>query len=94
MQKLIIKSNDWIEFPQDIIDNAPSSGPFDDYAEHLVNNVFDVETTLQDTIDILKPFGAWENSELQDLDDNIARILWLAILNCKENETNIFYLGE
>jgi len=40
-EKLVFKYGEEIELPQDIIDDAPSQGAFDDYADYLVNR-FDV----------------------------------------------------
>ena len=91
-ETLIFKINREIELPQDIIDDAPNQGPFDDYAEYLVNR-FNIEMSLNDSIKYLKEFGAWDLSEMQDLDTNILRVLWIACLDCKENKTNYFYMG-
>lgn len=35
-----------------------------------------------------------DDSELQNLEDNIKRILWVTICDCKEQETTWAYLGE
>lgn len=92
MKTLTFKLNEETEFPQDLIDDAPSQGPFDEYAEYIIEN-FHIEMSLEDSIKFLKEYGAWDNEELQDLDRNIERVLWLSILDCKENNTNYFYMG-
>jgi len=92
MKTLIFKINTDIELPQNIINDAPYQGPFDDYAEYLLET-YNIEVSLDDSIQYLKEYGAWTLEELQDLELNKARILWLACLNCKENNTNYFYMG-
>lgn len=81
------------EIPQGLIDEAPKTGPFDEFAEYILDT-HEVEVSLSDSIKILRPYGAWEMDELQDLDTNKARLLWLSILDCKENKTNWWYAGE
>ena len=93
MRKIIkFELNRETELPQDMIDDAPSTGPFDDYADYLLDH-YDIEVSLADSIAYLKEFGAWDNNELQELELNKARILWQACLNCKEENTNYFYMG-
>lgn len=81
------------EFEQSLIDDAPQSGPFDEYADWILQT-YDVRVSLTDSIKLLKPYGAWDDSELQDLETNKARLLWVAILDCKEQNTNFYYGGE
>jgi hypothetical protein len=89
---IVYKLNQEMELPQNVIDDAPLSGPFDDYADYLLKT-YDVQVTLADSIAFLREYGAWDESELQNSDDNKARILWLSCLDCKENETPYFYMG-
>lgn len=91
--KLSFKLNQETKLPKRVIDDAPMQGPFDDYAEYLLG-IYDVQVSLADSIEFLRRYGAWEDSELQDLETNKARILWLACLDCKERETRYFYMGE
>jgi len=93
MKNLAFTINEETEIPQDLIDGAPSQGPFDEYAAWILQN-YAVNVSLADSIKFLKSYGAWDASELQDLETNKARILWLSCLDCKENKTNYFYLGE
>lgn len=37
---------------------------------------------------ILRPYGAWDDSELEDRQDNIHRLLWLACLDIQEEVFN------
>ena len=94
MQVLKFKLHGETEFPQDLIDDAPSQGQFDDYAEYVLET-YDVQVTLDDAIRYLSGYGAWEDKELRDdIELTKARLLWLSILDCKENNTNYFYMGE
>ena len=92
-QKIIFKLHKETEFSQDLIDDAPRQGPFDDYAEWILST-FDVQVSLDDSIKYLKTLGAWSLDELQDLETNKARLLWIALLDCKDQETNFWYMGE
>lgn len=92
MQVIKFVMNQDTELPQEIIDDAPSQGRFDDYADYLCET-FDVQVTLEDSIKYLKGLGAWDLDELQDLELNKRRLLWVACLDCKENETNYWYMG-
>lgn len=93
MKTLKFKLHSEIEFPQDLVDGAPTQGPFDSYADEILQD-FHVEVSLADSIKYLKSTGGWEASELQDLETNKARLLWLALLDCKENESTFWYMGE
>ena len=92
MKKIIFKINQETKFTKSIINDAPSQGPFDDYAEYLLTK-FDVVVSLEDSIKYLQTLGAWEDAELQVLEENKMRLLWIAILDCKENNTQYWYMG-
>lgn len=92
MKTIIFKYNHETSFPKEVIDKAPLSGPFDEYAEYLLNT-FQVELDLNESIKYLKNYGAWTLEEMQDLETNKALMLWLAILDCKENKTTYFHMG-
>jgi hypothetical protein len=81
------------ELPQDFIDSVPRSGRADEAVKYIQYD-YNVECDKEDLIKFLKSYGAWESSELQDHNDNIDRLIWLACLDCQENETTYFYMGE
>lgn len=93
MQTIKFKLNSEIKLPRKVIKEAPGQGKFDDYADYLLDT-YNVEVTLQESIAYLKTYGAWDDSELSDLDDNKRRLLWLACLDCQDNDTNYFYMGD
>lgn len=91
-KKITFKLHGETEFDQDLIDSAPRQGRFDDFADEILRD-YDVEVTLDDSIKYLKLLGAWDESELQDLETNKSRLLWIALLDCQEQETTFWYMG-
>ena len=90
---IVFKINEETALPWAFIDSVPSQGRADDAVMELLE-YWTVEVTLQDSIKYLNTFGAWELDELQDLDRNTERIVWIACLHCQENKTQFFYMGE
>jgi hypothetical protein len=91
--KITFKLNQEVFIPKSVIRDAPEQGRFDEYAEWILEN-YRVEVSLEDSIKCLKGYGAWNESELQDLNANKSRLLWIACLDCKENKTCFWYMGE
>jgi hypothetical protein len=89
---LEFKINSEIELPQDFIHSIPSQGRADESVSQI-QHYYNIECDEKDLITYLKSFGAWEDSELQNHDSNIDRLIWLACLDCQEQETNFFYMG-
>jgi hypothetical protein len=81
------------ELPQNLIDSIPSSGAADN-AVAEARQYFNIEVPENDLRRFLKRYGAWDAEELSDHDANIDRLIWLACLDCRENETTYFYMGE
>jgi hypothetical protein len=90
---LKFKLNTFTEIPKELVKNCPKSGPCDDYIENALLE-YEIDVSLKDSQKYLKLFGAWELKELKDLEENKKRLLWLAILDCKENKEFSFYMGE
>ena len=91
-KKIIFQLHKETKLPKKLIDDAPSSGPFDDYADWILKN-YDVIVSLEDSKKHLKSYGAWHGNELNNLEENKARLLWVSILDCKEEKTQYFYMG-
>lgn len=84
MREIIeFKINSEVKLPIEMVNDAPRSGPFDEYAEWLLAN-YNVQCSLKDSIEHLKEYGAWSNEELQDLELNKQRLLWIACMDIKE----------
>lgn len=93
MKKSIeFKLNSEIELPQDFIDSIPSSGQADSYIDDLLLN-YSIECSEKDAIKYLKSTGGWSLYELNNHDENIRRLAWIACLDCQEQDTNYFYMG-
>jgi hypothetical protein len=89
---LNFKLNGETYIPKRVREAVPLSGAADNAIAEMRRHVT-VNVSLADSIAFLKSYGAWELSELQDLDSNIDRLLWLACLDCQENGSAYFYMG-
>lgn len=87
------KANEETELPGEAIESVPSQGAADDAVEYL-RSALDVEVDAEELKEFLSCYGAWNDEELSDHDNNIERLLWLACLDCQENNTTTFYFGE
>ena len=74
-------------------DSIPSSGSADDAVEYI-RTLYNVEVNGIELIKYLKSTGGWNSDELLDHDANIDRLIWLSTLDCKENKSNHWYMGE
>lgn len=71
------------------VDSVPQSGAADESIAYLmrdsaIKGQLD-SFAVADVIAHLKEYGAWDTSELQDHDENLSRVLWLAICDVREN---------
>jgi hypothetical protein len=92
--KLTINFNDFTEFPQDWIDSIPKQGA----ADTAISQIMMYNTVKCDrdgAINYLAGIGFDDSEELQQESDETltSRILWIALLDCRENEINEAYLG-
>ncbi len=93
MNTVIFKLHSETIIPQDWIETMPMSGAAD-YAVSEIKSTYKVVVSKENVKKYLKAFGAWDTKELLDHDKNIDRLIWLATLDCKENNNNVFYMGE
>lgn len=93
MNKITFKLDSETIIPQDWIDIMPTSGKAD-YAVAEIKEAYNVVVNKDGLKKYLKRFGAWNTEELSDHSNNIDRLIWIATLECKENDTNVFYMGE
>ena len=77
-----------LDLPADVVDACSHSGPVDDdVADALLRDDVSAEFDRIDPEDLraeLKEYGAWNDEELSDHEQNRARILWLAACNIKD----------
>lgn len=88
---IVFVANRETEFPQDLIKNAPKQGPFDEFAEYILSN-YTVKINTEDAREYLKECGV-DGVESKDEEELKSYLLWISILDCKENETNYWYMG-
>lgn len=87
MEKPIAYFNyiDGIELPQWVVDSCPQSGSCDNaIAEFREDDEVAEELSKIDAEKLkteLKEYGAWTDEELEDHNENLDRILWIAIFN-------------
>lgn len=78
-----------IELPVYIIDMMPLSGPADTAIAHMrtmpevISELSEID--VNDLKKELKEYGAWNELELSNHDDNLSRILWIACGNINGN---------
>lgn len=90
-----IKYNDFTEFPQEWIDSIPKQGAADTaISQIMLHNTVKCNRTA--AIRYLANIGFDESEELEQESDEtlISRVLWIALLDCRENDTNEWYMGE
>lgn len=93
--KLQLKPNDFTELPQDWIDSLPAWGPCDNAISDIMR-FNKVECDRKAAIRYLANIGYNEPEELEQESDEtlISRVLWIALLDCRENDTNEWYMGD
>jgi hypothetical protein len=93
--KLTINFNDFTEFPQDWIESIPEQGAADTaISQIMMYNT--VKCNRNAAINYLAGIGFDESEELEQESDEtlISRVLWIALLDCRENNTNEWYMGD
>ncbi len=90
MKKVTFKLHTETKIPKYWIDNIPSSGAADSAVEHI-KELYDIEVSDDDLKQCLESYTDWDTS---NRDDNIDRLIWIATLDCKENNEKYWYMGE
>lgn len=89
---ITFKLNKETELPHIFIESVPHSGRADEAVEELLKD-YNIECSEQDAQEYLYWFGLWSESELENHEENLKRLVWLACLECREKETTFFYMG-
>lgn len=90
-RKQIWLSGNYVEFYvfQEDIDAIPSMGTVDGFVEYVAMQSH-IQCQLEDKADKitkeLYEYGAWDDVELQDKQENIKRLLWVMIGDYKEQQ--------
>jgi hypothetical protein len=78
-----------LDLPADVVDACSHPGPVDDdVAEALLRDDVSAELDRIDPEDLrveLAEYGAWDDEELADHEQNRARIVWIAACDIHEN---------
>jgi hypothetical protein len=83
MDRLMVSGSDYTVCKDDVTDElwealekCSHQGECDDDCEAFIQ-AFQIEFTGKETAaDYLRPFGAWDESELQNEDENLLRFVW------------------
>lgn len=79
-----------IELPEDVVGMCHHSGPCDDDVDQCIElPEVAAELAKIDPVKLakeLREYGAWDDNELADHQENLKRILWLAAGNIQDEE--------
>lgn len=92
--KITFKANSYVTLPQDWIDSLPKWGSCDTAISQIM--MFNIITCDRDeAIDYLTHVGFDEPDALNEESDDtlMSRVLWIALLDCRENQSTEWYLG-
>lgn len=92
MTKFKFEFNGEIKIPKKWRDIMPESGPAES-AVATIRTQYHVIANEKNLYNYLKRLGCWSHEELLFHDHNIDRLIWVATLDCIENETCWFYGG-
>lgn len=98
MPDLTFAGSDFILDREDLADNPAllsdlldCGGPgAADEAVAYVLRVYDVQGDVADCAAYLRGYGAWEDHELEDHEENLARLVWLTGCALNEGESAYF----
>ncbi len=89
MKKVKFKLNSETKIPKYWIDNIPESGAAD-YAVAEIRKKYTIEVSDSD---LKKCIGAYSDWDTSNRDDNIDRLIWIATLDCRENNETYWYMS-
>ena len=92
--KINFKADSFVTLPQEWIDSLPRWGSCDTAISEIM--MFNTITCDRDeAIDYLTHVGFDEPDTLNDesSDTLVSRVLWIALLDCRENQSTNWYFG-
>lgn len=101
MDRLVVSGSDYSMYKDEVTDelwqaleNCSYEGVCDDDCEAFIQ-AFQIEFTDKETAaDYLRPFGAWNEDELQNEDENLLRFVWcLAASNADDEDIEFKHLS-
>ena len=72
------------QLPSDCVLECSAAGAVDEAVAYWIKEL-DFDVPEPQAARWLKEFGAWDEEELANHDDNVQRVLWLACCDIKEN---------
>lgn len=78
------------KIPKYWMDNIPESGAADSAVAHI-RELYEIVVSDSDLVACISNYSDWDTS---NRDDNIDRLIWIATLDCKENNESYWYMGE
>ena len=79
----IVSSNELDNELLEALLNCGGSGPADDAVQYVLDN-FNIVGNIEDCADYLRAYGAWEDDELEDHQENLNRLVWLTGCDLEE----------
>lgn len=74
---LDLTGSDHTDLPQDCVDDIAQSGPADEAVAYWRKRLDLSTASVEGTKSYLQATGAWDETELQDHETNLDRLLWL-----------------
>lgn len=75
---------------EDLLDCGAPGQPADGAVDYVMRT-YKVTGVPEDCRNMLRPYGAWEDDELQDHDENLRRLVWMT--GCDLRETGDAYFS-
>lgn len=76
--------------PTDAISECSGPGQKDEAVNYWVNKVFNLKANAAITVEALRltlrEYGAWDEAELRDHNENERRIVWIAACDLREEQ--------
>jgi hypothetical protein len=79
-----LTGRDTVTLTMDQAESCSHPGPCDDDVAALLDDV-EIKPTPSELRAMLGEYGAWDDDQLSDDDDNRARMLWIAACDIAEN---------
>lgn len=91
MKTMIAQFNRFeVELPEQCVKDCSHSGPCDEDVEFWFLKLDTDKFPCSDAIQAeLQEYGAWDEDELQDKDQNLRRLIWIAAGNIRDAERDV-----
>ena len=90
--KITFKQHDFVTLPQEWIDSMPRHGACDEAIAELMSS-HTVNCERDDSLRYLMSIG-FDGIEQDDSDSLTSKVLWMALMDCRDNNSTEWYMGE